>query len=431
MTKGITPLLAVIASILLAGSALADRIEKTDGRVLEGRIVDESKDALTVESRAGDLMVRQKISKANIRSFKREVREGPGYCIIPIEGTIGVEVTPDALRRALAEAKASGATIVILSIDSQGGYVEARDKLLEVLKEYKNLTFVAHVKQALSSAVVMAMACSKIYMTDRATIGAAVVYRQLPDGSHAAVEAKFRSAYQAAERAAAAMGGYSELWIRGMSESDLELAIIEEGGKPKLVEAGTQWEGEKIIKRKGQILTMTADEARQWGLSTGNAKNLEDIRKALGIEKWHVASDGPSAIMSAQASRIKAKFEDAKERVKEVVELDARAHAVSRRLTAANKEFDRLKATIDREAAPIIAETQNRMAQAQRSRASQAKIAAIEAAGLKQLEPIRLRYQQQFDELRVTIDSAKKELDQIKSRRTELTASLSDFALPK
>ena len=427
MTKGITPLLAVIASILLAGSALGDRVVKNDGRVLEGRIVDESRDALTIETRAGDLMVRQKISRANIRSVQKEVREGPGYCVIPIEGTIGVEVTPDALRRALAQAKASGATIVILSIDSQGGYVEARDKLLEVLKEYKNLTFVAHVKQALSSAVVFAMACPKIYMTDRATIGAAVVYRQLPDGSHAAVEAKFRSAYQAAERAAAAMGGYSELWIRGMSEADLELAIVtDESGKPRLVEAGTQWEGEKIVKRKGQILTMTADEARQWGLSAGNAKGLEDIRKALGIEKWHVASDGPSAIMSAQASRIKSKIEDVKERRKELARIDASSAAALRQMTAALNELQQIQAAMERDGAPIIAETNSRLADARRAGASPARIAAIQNEGHKKFQPIQARYQSRFLAAQAAMNAASKEYESLKSRRAEIIAALND-----
>ena len=424
MTKGSLPLIVFVAALFCA-AARADRIERTDGRVLEGRIVEETKDAVTIEARAGELMFRQRVSRANIRSLKREVREGPGYCVIPIEGAIGVEVTADALKKALADARQSGASIVILSIDSPGGWVEDRDKMLNVLIDNKDLTVVAHVKQALSAAAVLALACPGIYMTDRATIGAAVAYRILPSGAPASVEAKVRAAIQAGERAASPMGGRSDLWIRGMSEPGLELAIVRDANdKPELVQAGTYVDGETVIKRKGKILTLTADEALEWGLSAGKANTLDDLRKSLGLAKWHNAGDGPAAVMAAAARRAKTRAQDRVEGRKELARLDADAAAALRKMTIALAEMDQVRAAMQREAAPILAEANGRLDEARRKGASAARVAAIQNDAQRKFEPIKARHQAQIDAAQRAMDSASKEYEALNARRAEIIASL-------
>jgi membrane-bound ClpP family serine protease len=420
---------ALLAALILffAASqvAAADRIERKDGRVLEGRIVEESKDSITIETRAGELMVRQRVSKANVRNVEREKREGPGYCVVPIEGVIGVEVTADALRKALLDAKHCGAKIIVLSVDSPGGLIDARDQLLNVMKEHKDLQFVGHVRRALSSAAVLALACPRLYMTPQGTMGAAVAYRVLPDGSAAPVEAKYRSAIEAGERAAAAMGGRSELWIRGMTEIDLELAIVNGAdGNPKLVEAGTQWEGEKLIKRKGQILTLTADEAKNWGLSTGIARDLNEIRKLLAIDTWHNAGDGPASIMVAQAKQAQVRVQRAQEARKELLKLDSEAVVVLRRLDSAAKATEKIRADFNREVAPIVADTQAKVARARQTGAPQETIAAIEAAGQRKLDALRARYAQRSEDIQRAGNAAVKDLEALKARRAEILASL-------
>jgi hypothetical protein len=58
-------------------------------------IVLETADALTIETNVGGITVRQRIPRKQIKSVKRPVHQGPGYCIIPIEGEIGKEVTAE------------------------------------------------------------------------------------------------------------------------------------------------------------------------------------------------------------------------------------------------------------------------------------------------------------------------------------------------
>ena len=426
MRTGSTFVAALVTS-LLALSATADQIERTDGRVVKGRIIQETKDEITIEARSGDLMVTQRVKRANIRSIQRDARQGPGYCVIPIEGAIGDQVTPQALRRALADAKELGASIIILQIDSLGGWINARDDMLEVLRDQKDMRLVAHVKQAISSAAVLTLACREIYMAERATMGAAVAYRVTKQGTAAPLEAKYRSAVQAGERAAAAMGGHSDLWIRGMSETDIELAIVEENGKPIIVEAGTRpgaAAAEKVIKRKGQVLTLTAEEAREWGLSNGTATTLEDLRKALGIEKWHSAGDGPTAIMVAQNRRAKAKAQDEQYRMKEIARIDTVAGGALKSLAAASAELDRINALVRREAGPVLAQAQARLQEARQTGASQQEIEAIEAAAQRYLDQVRGRYQEQIDAAQRAGTAATKELNELRAKRADLVAGL-------
>jgi ATP-dependent protease ClpP protease subunit len=286
--------------------SIADTLQKTDGSVLEGKVVGQTADVVTFESSQGGITLRQRIARSKVRSIQVEAREGVGYCTIPLCGDIGTEVKAADLKKALGEARRNGAEYVILVIDSPGGSVAEHIELLKVLAQTNDLKLVAYVKRALSAAAVLAMACPKIYMSPEASIGAAVAYKIGPDGTPQDIEEKFRSAIRAVERVAATMGGRSDLWIRGMSEIDLELAVVqEEGHPPRVVEASPGVEG-KVIKKKGQILTLTAQEALDGGLSSGTVREMGAIRESLGLKAWHDTGDQAWSVMANKAKEAKA-----------------------------------------------------------------------------------------------------------------------------
>ena len=302
---------AAAAVLAIATAAAADTLQKTDGTTLEGKVVAQTADTVTFEMNEGGVTLRQRIARSKIRSIQVDAHEGVGYCTIPLCGDIGTEVKAADLKRALDEARRSGAQYVILVIDSMGGSVAERNDLLVVLAQTTDLKLVAYVKRALSAAAVLAIACPQIYMDPNASIGAAVAYKVGPDGTPRDVEEKFRSAIRAGERAAANLGGHSDLWIRGMSEIDLELAVVpaEDGRPPRLVEAGPDVTG-TIIKKKGQILTMTAQEALDAGLSSGTIRDVAAIREGLGIKAWHNTGEQASSIMVSKAKEAKAQGAD-------------------------------------------------------------------------------------------------------------------------
>jgi membrane-bound serine protease (ClpP class) len=285
----------------------ADQIVRKDGTTLTGTVVAESKDAVTFESTAGGITLRQKIARSQIASLSRAVKEGPGYCPIPIRGAIGDDVSGAAFADAVRAARAAKAKYVVLVIDSPGGQLVEMLKIVDAIRANPDLTFVAYVKQAYSAAAVIAMACPQIVMAPGAQIGACVPYQIGPDGTPLAVEEKFESAVRAQMRSAAQLGGHDELWIRGMSEIDMELAVDRTpAGAAKLVVATDASPAATILKRKGQILTITASEAVANGLATAVAPDVAAARAALGLRAWHVADERPANLMEASARSLRA-----------------------------------------------------------------------------------------------------------------------------
>src|SRR6476660_2955871 len=142
----------------------ADSLEKTNGQKLEGRVIGETADNVTFEVNSGGITFSMRIPRGQIRKLEREVREGPGYCAIPLIGEVGVEITAKTLGRALDEARRYKPQYIILVIDSNGGLVGERDKVVDVLRDNQDLKIIAYVKKAYSAAAVIALACQQIYI---------------------------------------------------------------------------------------------------------------------------------------------------------------------------------------------------------------------------------------------------------------------------
>ena len=268
--------------IISTTSAHADRILLHNGRALEGRVIREDDNTVTIEMRGVGVRLTSTISRSRIKTIEKPLRKGQPYVVIPVRGVIGDDVTADALRAGLAEARLSKPTYVILEIDSPGGSISQMVRILDLLNSASaDLKIIAYVKQAHSAAAVIAMSCSRIYMQPNATIGATVPFRMTRNGP-ADVDAKFRSIVEARMRSANRRGGHADLLIRGMSENDLELYLAEHNGKPTLRTSGPG----KLVKSKGQILTLTTDEAVAYGLAHA-APTMAKLGKLVCGGAWY------------------------------------------------------------------------------------------------------------------------------------------------
>ena len=310
---------ATFLSVFLTGPSFSDTLTKKDGTELRGRIVSETQSEVAIEVRMdGGGKATVKVSRGDIRSMVRQEAKGsprettsqeaprstsdgggPGYYAIPIIGEIGVEVRADILKRALADVSQKKPDVLILHFDSPGGSVAEAERILAVLAGIKGVRLVAHVRRALSAAAVIAMACPEICMTRDGTIGAAVPYRIGPNGTPQVVEEKFQSAIRAASRSAAEMGGHSALIIEGMMNADLQLGIKIAEGKPTVVKG----QGDKALKAKGKILTLTPKEAVACGLAKGVADTVDSVKDPLGLKEWHLVKGGGWSFMERQAAK--------------------------------------------------------------------------------------------------------------------------------
>ena len=185
--------------------------------------------------------------------------------VLPIEGTIEKGLS-EMLKRAFAEAELEGASLVVLEIDSPGGYVAAAEEIEKLLQQQK-MPVVAYVTGgARSAGALIAFSADELIMAPGTTIGAAeprIGTEKADEKTVSAWSSRMAArASMAAEKNGRDPDRAAEL-AKGMVDSDI---II-----PGVVEAG-------------KLLTLTDREARELGLSDGNASSLEELLKMKGFE---------------------------------------------------------------------------------------------------------------------------------------------------
>jgi len=190
------------------------------------------------------------------------------------------------MKALLQQATSLNATIVVLDIETPGGSTIEAERIVDLLIEHKRTRVVAFVRKALSAGATITLACREIYMSENATIGAAVSYMQDSDGEIVRIPAdvaeKFQSAWRAVCRKAAEHGGHSPLLGEAMVDPDFSLTMQNIEGKI-VVERGGQGE---LLKEKGRILTLTAREAEKCGLSSGTVGEIAAIGQKIGLANW-------------------------------------------------------------------------------------------------------------------------------------------------
>jgi len=285
MGKWRNALSAVALTFFLSSALNADRIVLQNGKTFDGEITSEDDQSVTIEVWGVESSFTRRIGKSQIKSWDKPSHDGQPYVVIPVFGVIGEDVTVDALRAGLAQARVAQPKYVILAIDSPGGEISQMIGMIDLLNDAsKTLKIVAYVKSAYSAAAVIAMSCPEVFMKPDATIGATVPFRMTENGP-ADVDAKFRSVIEARMRAANEHGGHADLLIRGMSELDLEIYLGDDSGKPMLRTSGPG----KLIKSKGQILALTADEAVEYGFAR-IAPTMTDLGTQVCGGPWYEAN---------------------------------------------------------------------------------------------------------------------------------------------
>jgi hypothetical protein len=304
--------------LFVAAAAHADTLYLHDGRVLVGRVIEEGPTEVLFEVVHGSIRSQMRFDREKIKRIEKgelpeaenkaakaskdrperpgdlpetpqpppiEQIDGTSYCLVPLEGEVGATLVADLLDASLADAEKRGVDVVILHLDSPGGLVYEIEALVDVLKDYQpRLRIVAYIDEALSAAAITSLAVEEIYMAPGSRIGAAVPYTfdedlNLPQE----VSEKFKSAFRAQARGYAEIGGHDPLLAVAMINPEVSLYLeIDEDGEPAILEG----EGKDMICEEGEILTLTADEAKKIGLSRGTPKNLEELRDLLGFEAW-------------------------------------------------------------------------------------------------------------------------------------------------
>jgi membrane-bound serine protease (ClpP class) len=205
-------------------------------------------------------------------------KKATSVVVIPVREQIARPVLY-ILRRGLKEAIEQKADAVVLDIKTPGGALDVTFAMMEALEKFPGEKIAFVNDQALSAGAFISATADEIWFTPRGKIGAAAPVNATGQDIDKSMRLKIVSYLKAEVRSLSEGKGYRGQVISAMIDEDYELKI-----------------GEKIIKPKGELLTLTASEASEtYGeppeplLAAGIAKDIEDLlRTKFGQDSYVV-----------------------------------------------------------------------------------------------------------------------------------------------
>jgi len=186
--------------------------------------------------------------------------------VIPVREEIATPILY-IIRRGLKEAIEAKADVVVLDMKTPGGALDVTFEIMEALGKFpgRSVTFVN--TEAISAGAFISATTTDIWFSPTGVIGAAAPVMATGGEIDASMKQKIVSYLRARVRAISEGKGYRGEVISAMIDANFELKI-----------------GEKVIKPKGELLSLTASEANtlygdpaQTLLAAGIANDLDDL----------------------------------------------------------------------------------------------------------------------------------------------------------
>jgi membrane-bound serine protease (ClpP class) len=186
--------------------------------------------------------------------------------VIPVKEEINTP-TLYILRRGLKEAIDQKADAVVLDMNTPGGALSDTFEIMEALEKFPGLKITYIDREAMSAGAFISAVTDEIYFAPNAIIGAAAPVLSTGGDVDKTMKQKIVSYLRAKMRASSEGKGYRGQVISAMIDEDYELKI-----------------GDKVLKPKGELLSLTATEAlEKYGeppqalLGAGKAASLDAL----------------------------------------------------------------------------------------------------------------------------------------------------------
>ncbi|WP_276355989.1 NfeD family protein [Cohnella caldifontis] len=202
-----------------------------------------------------------------------EAASGAVY-VIPVNMTVQSGLA-SFLDRALSEAEEAGASLVVLDVDTPGGRLDAAEEIGGRIRGAKVPTVAFVSGKAASAGAYLALNAGGIAMSPGSTIGAAMIV----DGSGNAVDNPKLVAHWTSEMVAAAE-------LNGRNP-EIAAAMVDPSRTVEMKTIGR-------TKERGQILSLSAEEAFKVGYADTMAKSTDEVIAWKGLADRGVVELQPS-----------------------------------------------------------------------------------------------------------------------------------------
>jgi ATP-dependent protease ClpP protease subunit len=338
-------LIGIMVLWAAAAPLAADTLIMADGRELEGKLISQSSEKIVFDVHKGSSVLQMVFKPGDVKTVKsgplstpKEAptplptpaapakETGPTYFVIPIRDMIGVYVTAAQFEQALKDVERLKPTVVVLEVDSGGGSTQEAAKIIDLMSKAKDVRFVAYVKNAISAAAIVSLSCKEIYIEKQATIGGALAYR-MTSTMPAEIGEKMQAIWRATCRSSAELGGHQPILAEGMVDQEIEIQIVQKDGRPTVAEG----HGPTMLKRKGKLLVMTANEAVNCGLAKDIVQNYDDLGTKVGYASWTKPYKNAEAAYEKHASEFNSAKRRAEALVANIKDAETKAEITSRR----------------------------------------------------------------------------------------------------
>ena len=187
----------------------------------------------------------------------KQAAAGGFVYVIPVQMTVQGGLA-SFLDRALGEAEEAKAALVVLDVDTPGGRLDTAEDIAKRIREAEVPTVAFVSGKAASAGAYLSLSAGGIVMSPGSTIGAAMIVDQ---AGNAVESPKLVGHWRSEMEAAAELNGRNPNIAVAMVDPNFELQMPEIGK----------------TKEKGEILSLTAQEALKVGYADHIAKSVEEV----------------------------------------------------------------------------------------------------------------------------------------------------------
>lgn len=228
--------------------------------------------------------------------------------VIPIKETFEPKLL-DAVRRKVLEARARGAQMIIFELDTPGGRGDVMLEITDLIRrelQAAGIRTVAFVNpDAISAGAITALAADEIVMVPNARLGdaAPITMTGAPLGeverekAESYIRSEVRSSAEAngypAALAEAMVSASLEVWlVRNLQTGEERFVTSEEWRGRVRVRAGVadaqdnpdaEWDLVRVIVPKDRLLTMTTQQAVEYGFASRVVSGMDALRREYNI----------------------------------------------------------------------------------------------------------------------------------------------------